>query len=73
MLGFDSFGKVLMAMGVFLIIVGACVHFGSSLLPLGRLPGDFNWQKGNVSFHFPLVSSIIISIVLTLVINFFRR
>jgi hypothetical protein len=56
------------------LIVGALVHFGGKILPFGRLPGDFQWEKGNFSFHFPFATSIIISIVLTLLLNLlFRR
>ena len=42
-------------------------------LPLGRLPGDFAVKRGNVSFYFPLTTSIIISLVLTLLFAIFRR
>lgn len=74
MFGFDSLGKTLMTVGVLLLIVGALVHFGGKILPLGRLPGDFHWEKENFSFHFPFATSIIISIVLTLLLNLlFRR
>jgi hypothetical protein len=42
-------------------------------LPLGRLPGDFAVRRGNVSFYFPLATSIVISILLTLLFSLFRR
>jgi hypothetical protein len=42
-------------------------------LPIGRLPGDFYVKRGNFSFYFPLASSIIVSIILTLLLAFFRR
>jgi Protein of unknown function (DUF2905) len=42
-------------------------------LPLGRLPGDFAVRRGNFSFYFPLTTSIILSIVLTLLFSLFRR
>lgn len=71
---FESIGKMMMLVGVFLLICGAGLTFGAKFLPMGRLPGDIFIQKENVSFFFPLTSSIIISIVLTLVLNlFFRR
>jgi hypothetical protein len=41
--------------------------------PLGRLPGDFMVRRGPVTFYFPLVTSIVISILLTLLLMFFRR
>lgn len=42
-------------------------------LPIGRLPGDFTFRRGNVSFYFPLATSIIVSILLTLVMMFIGR
>jgi hypothetical protein len=64
-------------MGKFLVIVGAIVMAVGLLmmwgLPLGRLPGDFTVRRGPVTFYFPLVTSIVISIVLTLLMMFLRR
>jgi len=42
-------------------------------VPLGRLPGDFYVKRGSVSFYFPLATSIIVSIILTLILALFRR
>jgi len=42
-------------------------------VPIGRLPGDFYVRRGNVSFYFPLATSIVVSIVLTLIFTLFRR
>ena len=42
-------------------------------LPLGRLPGDITVRRGNTTFYFPLVTSILLSILLTLLFAFFRR
>ena len=63
-------GKFLVFAGAGLMAVGLAVWAG---LPLGRLPGDFMVRRGPVTFYFPLVTSIIISVVLTLVMMFFRR
>jgi uncharacterized membrane-anchored protein YitT (DUF2179 family) len=71
--GFDSLGKTLMFFGVAFLVVGAVVHFGGKFFSLGRLPGDIHWQKGNFSFYFPIVTSILISIVLTIILNLFTR
>jgi hypothetical protein len=64
-------------MGRFLIIVGLVIA-GIGLLismglPLGRLPGDLSWRRGNATFHFPLATSIVLSILLTLLFALFRR
>ncbi|WP_371369554.1 DUF2905 domain-containing protein [Sporomusa rhizae] len=71
--GFDSFGKLLMLIGLILLIAGAVFHFGGKFLSLGRLPGDIHLEKGNFSFHFPIVTSIILSIVLTILLNLLSR
>ncbi len=59
-------------MGRLLIVVGLLIAAGGLLItlgfPLGRLPGDFAIRRGNFSFYFPLTSSIIASIVLTLIL-----
>jgi hypothetical protein len=60
--------KILMLLGAALLLLGAVLFLGQRL-GLGRLPGDFSWQGKNFSFHFPLATSLLVSIVLTLVIN----
>ena len=63
-------GRVLIILGVVLVVAGLLVNMG---LPIGRLPGDFSVRRGNVSFYFPLTTSIIASILLTLLFMFFGR
>ena len=63
-------GKLLVIVGGILVALGLVVMAG---VPLGKLPGDFMVRRGPVSFYFPLMTSIIISIVLTLLMMFFRR
>ncbi|MDQ3170530.1 MAG: DUF2905 domain-containing protein [Acidobacteriota bacterium] len=63
-------GKVLVIAGLILAGVGLLVMVG---VPIGRLPGDITWRRGNFTFYFPLVTSIIISIVLTVVLALLRR
>ncbi len=71
--GFDSFGKMLMLLGVILLVAGAVFHFGGKFFNLGRLPGDIHMERGNFTFHFPIVTSIILSIVLTIILNLITR
>lgn len=52
-------GKMFLLLGVIFIIIGLLWTF------IGRLPGDISFKKGNVSFHFPIMTSIVISIILT--------
>ena len=63
--------------GRFLILAGLVIA-GAGLLmtlgfPLGRLPGDFAIKRGNFSFYFPLATSLLVSLLLTLVMMFFGR
>ena len=64
-------------MGRTLVLIGlAIAGFGLLIMvgvPLGRLPGDFAIRRGNFSFYFPLATSIVVSIILTLILAFFRR
>ena len=63
-------GRTLIILGLLIAGVGLLMTLG---LPLGRLPGDFTIRRGNFSFYFPLTTSIIASIVLTLIMMFFGR
>ena len=63
-------GRTLVLIGLAIAGLGLLIVVG---VPLGRLPGDFAIRRGNFSFYFPLATSIILSIILTLVFAFFRR
>ena len=63
-------GKLLVIAGVVLIGAGLLVMMG---LPIGRLPGDISVKRGNSTFYFPLATSILVSILLTLLLALFRR
>ncbi len=64
--------KALVIVGVLLVIAGLLWQVGGKFLNLGRLPGDIVVEKENVRFYFPIVTSIIISIVLSLLFSLFR-
>ncbi len=59
-----DFPKVLMVLGAVLLIAGAVWHF------VGRSPGDIFVKKGNVTFFFPVVTCIVISVILSILLNF---
>jgi predicted MFS family arabinose efflux permease len=63
-------GKALVLVGLGIAGLGLAVMLG---VPLGRLPGDFYMRRGSFTFYFPLATSIIVSILLTLILAFFRR
>jgi hypothetical protein len=73
----SDLGKLLMVFGAVLLGLGVLLTFAGRLnLPLGRLPGDFVYRGKNTVFYFPLATSILISIVLSLVfylVGHFRR
>jgi DUF2905 family protein len=63
-------GKLLLYVGLAIAALGLLMMLG---LPLFRLPGDFAVRRGNFSFYFPLATSIVLSILLTLLFSLFRR
>ena len=63
-------GKTLLLIGLGIAALGLAIMLGA---PFGRLPGDFYVRRGHFTFYFPLVSSIVISIILTLLMALFRR
>jgi len=67
-------GRTLVALGVALVVFGGIVMLlGRTGVPLGRLPGDFLYRGKNTTFYFPLASSIVISIVLSVVLFLIGR
>jgi DUF2905 family protein len=63
-------GRTLVVIGLAITGLGLVMMLG---LPLFRLPGDFYVKRGNFSFYFPLATSIVLSILLTLLLALFRR
>ena len=72
-----DFGRTLVLLGVVLVVVGGGLWLagaaGAKIPFLGRLPGDIHVQRGNWSVYFPLTTSIVVSIVLTLVLALLSR
>jgi H+/Cl- antiporter ClcA len=67
-------GKYVIIAGIAIVVIGMLIYFFHDKLSwLGRLPGDIRIEKENSSFYFPITTMIIISIVLTLLVNLFRR
>lgn len=63
-------GKLLFVVGLAIAALGAVIMLG---VPLFRLPGDFVVKRGSFSFYFPLATSIVLSILLTILMGLFRR
>ncbi|MBP2072608.1 MULTISPECIES: DUF2905 domain-containing protein [Thermoanaerobacterium] len=69
---FQEFGKALIGIGVVLVITGI-IFLLSGKFGIGHLPGDIILKRGNFTFYFPLMTSIIISVVLTFILWLFRK
>jgi hypothetical protein len=63
-------GRLFVLVGLGIAALGLLIMLG---LPIGRLPGDFYVRRGSFSFYFPLATSIVLSILLTLIVALFRR
>lgn len=73
MFGFEGLGKLLIIFGVVLVLLGGLLLVVGKVPFIGRLPGDIYIQKDNFTFYFPLASSLLISILLTLLLSLFSR
>ena len=63
----NEIGKLLIVFGLLIAGVGVVLVLAGRLPWIGRLPGDIHIQRGNFTFYFPLATSILVSIVLTLI------
>jgi len=69
----EQSGKLLIIAGGLIVLLGVLLTFGPRLpLRLGRLPLDFHYQRDNFHFYFPLGTSILISVILTVVFALIR-
>jgi hypothetical protein len=66
-------GKALIYFGLVLVVVGVILSFAGKLPWLGQLPGDISIQRERFSFYFPITTCILISVLISLVLYFFRR
>ena len=70
----ENIARYLMIGGVILFLVGGGVYLASKFgIPLGRLPGDIRIEGENGSFYFPVTTSILVSVILTVVLNIIVR
>ena len=68
----SSLGKILIVAGLVLTVLGLVLASGVKL-PLGRLPGDIVWRRGNTTVYLPLVTCLLLSLLLTVVLWLVRR
>jgi hypothetical protein len=69
----NDFGKILVFLGLVLAGLGLILLYGPNIPWLGKLPGDITIKREQFTFYFPLASSIVISLLLTLLFSLFRR
>ncbi len=69
----EALGKLLIVGGIFVILLGIILIFVSKIPFLGNLPGDIVIDKGNMKIYIPLATCIILSIILTLLLNLLLR
>lgn len=68
-----EFGKTLVYIGIALVVLGLIFSVVGKIPWLGNLPGDITLQRERFTFYFPLTTCILISVIITLVLYFFRR
>lgn len=67
-------GKYILIAGIFILIAGLLIYFFHDYFKwIGKLPGDIRIEKENFHFYFPLVTMIVFSVVITIIINIFKR
>jgi hypothetical protein len=69
-----EFGKILLGVGLFLVVLGALLLASRFGLPIGRLPGDLHWRSrsGQTQFYFPIATSILLSVLFSLLLWLLR-
>ncbi|HLD69675.1 MAG TPA: DUF2905 domain-containing protein [Candidatus Omnitrophota bacterium] len=65
--------KFLIVLGLVFVGVGILVGIAGKMPGLGRLPGDVYLRKGSFTFYFPLATSLVVSLILTLIVNLFWK
>jgi hypothetical protein len=68
-----AFGKILVITGLAIAAIGGFLVLSGKIPWLGRLPGDISFRRGNFSFYFPLATSILLSLLLSLAFWLFRK
>ena len=70
----SDLGRILVWIGALILLFGVVlIVAGKMNLPIGRLPGDFTWRGKNTTVYFPLMTSVVLSVILSLVLYFVNR
>ena len=66
---FQPVGRVIVVVGIFMIVFGFLIMLSPKIPFLGKLPGDIYLKRGNFSFYFPIVTSTLVSLIITIILN----
>ncbi|MCF8010728.1 MAG: DUF2905 domain-containing protein [Clostridiales bacterium] len=69
----NSIGKSIVIIGLILVLLGGIIMVGGKIGFIGKLPGDMYFEKGNVKFYFPLVTMLLLSFIITVIVNLIFR
>jgi hypothetical protein len=69
----EAMGRLIILAGIILVVIGIFVTAWDRIPLIGKLPGDIHFRRGNFHFYFPLATSILLSLILTLLLRFFSR
>lgn len=68
-----NFGKIILVIGLFITLCGAVLLLAGKIPFVGRLPGDIHIQRPGFSFHFPIMTCLLLSVLLTILLNIFLK
>ena len=71
--GIEQFGKIIFFTGLLIVFIGVILMLSGKISWIGRLPGDILINKKNFTFYFPLATSIILSVILSLILYLLNR
>ncbi len=69
----QGLGKLIIILGMSLVAIGLLITFAPKIPILGKLPGDFYFRRGNTSFYFPLATSLLASLVVSIILSVIFR
>ena len=70
---FQNLGKFVILLGVIIVILGLAITFWDKIPFIGKLPGDIVYKGKNFTFYFPIVTSILLSLIISLILYFFKK
>ena len=71
--GLHEIGKILISISLIIFVIGLFLFFGNKIPLLGKLPGDIVLKGKNFIFYFPIVTSLILSLIISLILYFLRK